>query len=454
MDVEENIQKIDLLKKEIDELRPIDIETEKRIMQKFRLDWNFHSNNLEGNSLTFGETKSFLLHGITAEGKPLKDHLDLKGHNEAILLLDDIIKNKRPLTEAFIRELHEIILHEPYERPAITPSGEPSIKRIEIGRYKKTPNHVQTVTGEIFYFATPEETPALMNDLMDWFENVSNDKKTHALTIASEFHYKFIRIHPFDDGNGRIARIIMNLILMKSGFPPVIIKTQEKKEYFQALQVADGGNISSFTNYVGEQLINSLQLFLRGARGEDIEESDDIDKRISLLKIRLEQESQKIIYDSTTILGIFEESIEPLLKEIFAKLNQFDELFFKKTITCYSNSGSEQKMHNRGSTPNSVDAVKIIKRLVTQSGVWAKMISFDIHWDSFLKTEDKEFSVKVKFSIDFSRIEFNFMSDNLNSPESSFKIFYHRKNDQGKFQKIASILANKVLSQISEQLGE
>ena len=132
MELNETIERIDTLKSEIDSLRPISPDIEKKIWQKYRLDWNFHSNNIEGNSLTFGETKSFLLHGITAEGKPLKDHLDIKGHNEAILLLDDIVKQKRPLTETFIRELHEVILHEPYENPAITSDGKSTTRRIEI----------------------------------------------------------------------------------------------------------------------------------------------------------------------------------------------------------------------------------------------------------------------------------------------------------------------------------
>src|SRR4051812_42357156 len=106
-------QNINHLKSEIDALRPLAKDTEGRIQQKFRLDWNYHSNNIEGNSLTFGETKTFLLHGITAAGKPLKDHLDIKGHNDALLMLEDVIKDELALNEKFIRELHEIILHEP-----------------------------------------------------------------------------------------------------------------------------------------------------------------------------------------------------------------------------------------------------------------------------------------------------------------------------------------------------
>ena len=105
------------LKESLDKLRPIDVEQENRIMQKFRLDWNYHSNHLEGNSLNYGETKALLLFGITAQGKPLKDHFEITGHNEAINWVTDMVKGERPLTENFIRELHKLLLKEPF-RPA------------------------------------------------------------------------------------------------------------------------------------------------------------------------------------------------------------------------------------------------------------------------------------------------------------------------------------------------
>lgn len=109
------------LKNELDQLHPIPKEREEIIMQKFRLDWNYHSNNLEGNSLTFGETKALILFGITAQGKPLKDHFEITGHDKAIKWVMDVVKGEYPLNENFIRELHTLLLKEPYEVDAITP---------------------------------------------------------------------------------------------------------------------------------------------------------------------------------------------------------------------------------------------------------------------------------------------------------------------------------------------
>ncbi|RZJ82990.1 MAG: Fic family protein, partial [Chryseobacterium sp.] len=281
------------LKQQLDALRPIGKEQEDRIMQKFRLDWNYHSNNLEGNSLTYGETKALLMHGITAQGKPLKDHFEITGHNEAINWIVEIVNGDRPLTENFIRELHILLLKQPYEVDAVTPDGKPTKKIIKVGEYKTSPNHVQTKTGEIFYFATPEETAAEMADLMAWYREKTGDEKLNPILIAAEFHYKFIRIHPFDDGNGRTARILMNFILMKFGYPPVIVKTEDKANYFAALQLADAGNIEAFIEYVARNLNRSLEIMIAGANGESVEEPDDIDKEIALLEKRLSGVGEK-----------------------------------------------------------------------------------------------------------------------------------------------------------------
>jgi Fic family protein len=289
----ENTLKAVALKSELDALRPINKEQEDRIMQKFRLDWNYHSNHLEGNSLTYGETKALILFGITAQGKPLKDHFEITGHNQAINWVMDVVKGDYPLTENFIRELHTLLLKESYEVDAITPDGKPTKKRINVGSYKTSANHVQTKTGEIFYFATPEETPAKMHDLLVWYNEKIAEAQCNPILLASEFHYKFIRIHPFDDGNGRTARILMNFILMKNHYPPVIIKTEDKANYFGVLQLADAGKIEDFIEYIAENLVHSLEIMIAGANGEDIEQLEDISKKIKALEQKIKDLKNK-----------------------------------------------------------------------------------------------------------------------------------------------------------------
>jgi Fic family protein len=159
-----------------------------------------------------------------------------------------------------------------------TSDGQIVTKKIEVGKYKSQTNHVLTKTGEMFYFATPEETPAKMNDLMQWYSEEIKKTDTIPVLLAAEFHYKFIRIHPFDDGNGRTARLLMNFILMSLGYPPVIIKTSDKTQYFNVLQLADAGNIEPFINYIAENLTESLEIMIKGAKGENIDDDDDFVK--------------------------------------------------------------------------------------------------------------------------------------------------------------------------------
>lgn len=317
------------LKEELDSLRPISKEQELKLMQKFRLDWNYHSNNLEGNSLTYGETKALILFGLTAQGKHLKDHIEIEGHNEAIQWIIEIVKGEYPLTESFIREIHSLLLKKPYTVDAFTPEGLPTTKRVEIGKYKSQPNHVLTKTGEIFRFATPEETLILMGGLIEWYCEKTSNENVNPILLAAEFHYKFTRIHPFDDGNGRTAKILMNFILMKYNFPPVIIKTEEKNQYFAALQLADSGIIEAFINYIAGNLVHSLEIMICGAKGESIEEPDDLDKELALLELRLNNGNQDVDKTLNLILNLYDNSIVPIFDKYFSGCQKFDRFYVK-----------------------------------------------------------------------------------------------------------------------------
>lgn len=391
-----NIEKAIKLKSDLDTLRPLSKEDELRIMQKFRLDWNYHSNHIEGNSLTYGETKALILFGITAQGKPLKDHFEMTGHDEAVKWIMDIIKQDRPLTENFIRELHKLILKEPYEVDAITPDGNPTKKRIEIGAYKSIPNHVKTKTGEIFRFASPEETPALMRDLLDWFRIETSKEGFNPVLVASEFHYKFIRIHPFDDGNGRTARILMNFIFLQNGFPPVIIKTNDKANYFSVLRQADAGILEPFIDYIAKNLINSLEIMIKGARGESIEEPDDIDKEISLLEQKLKSISQpiEISKDKESLLDIFDKSIAPLTKKFIEKAEKFEKFYIKNKFHIWVNNGS--------STPNKERALEVARESVKEDTI---SIRSGFSYTAFNQKgfQESNYSSSIEFQFDYTK---------------------------------------------------
>ncbi len=404
------------LKKELDSLRPISKENELKIMQKFRLDWNYNSNHLEGNTLTFGETKALLLHNITAKGKPLKDHIEITGHDEAIKWIEDVVKQERPLTETFIRELHELLLNEPYKVRAITPEGQPTKRVIKVGEYKSKPNHVVTQTGETFYFASPEETPAMMEDLLSWYRDSISKKEIDPVILASEFHYRFIRIHPFDDGNGRIARILMNFIFMQFAYPPVVIKSEDKKNYFLALQQADGGNLTAFIEYITEQLIHSLNLMISGAKGEKIADVNDIDKAISLMKVKLDSISKpfKTNKSQKTILKVFDESLLPLFNQFYEKCKKLDSLYISTDFIIFIDSSGSR-------TPDYNTAVQKVRDEIKES---TERLSVHYEFNHFNREGFEAFSHKSMIDITFFPTVYKVQNDSGKVGTVNFQIPY------------------------------
>ncbi|HEY3875527.1 MAG TPA: Fic family protein, partial [Candidatus Kapabacteria bacterium] len=217
-------------------------------------------------SYNYGETKAFLLHGLTAGGKPLRDSLEIKGHNEVILELESFVGSKAPLTEHLIREMHKKILGgEPFRIPAESSEGVRTSRDVVPGRYKQEPNHVRTATGETFYFTEPIAVAAEMRELINWYRMEEEKRERHPIVFAATLHYRFVRIHLFDDGNGRMARILMNLVLMQHGYPIAIVRTEDKNNYYRALQQADGDNLDPFVAYIAELVIASQQAWLQAA---------------------------------------------------------------------------------------------------------------------------------------------------------------------------------------------
>jgi Fic family protein len=371
-----NYQQIKNLKNELDTFRPLSKEQEGMIMQKFRLDWNYHSNHLEGNSLTYGETKALILFGLTAQGKPLKDHFEITGHDEAVKWIEDIVKQERPLTESFIRELHTLLLKESYEKRAKSPEGIITTRRITVGQYKTVPNHVETQTGDIFYFATPEETPAKMGDLMAWYQEKQAPNDVEPILLAAEFHYRFIRIHPFDDGNGRTARLIMNFILMRFGYPPVIIRTDDKQNYFNVLQLADAGNLEPFVDYIAQNLVHSLEIMIKGAKGESIEEPDDLDKEIALLEQKLKGVDGKIenVKTKESILQIYRNSFTELSVRLLDSSAKFNSFYGEVLVTVVIDSEECSLRSNTRDNFQTFD--NLIKRETTDINLFYTYLIF------------------------------------------------------------------------------
>lgn len=324
----EEIKSVDLKKNLIDEHRPFPKDLENKVFQKLKLDWNYNSNAIEGNQLSFGETVAFLNFGLTAKGKPFKDHLDIKGHNEAIQFMLQLIKENRPFSESDIKDLHKIILVEPYYSKTISHEGLEFEKEIKIGQYKTSPNHVKTVSGDIHYYTNPEEVPYEMNQLLEWYREAEKES-LHPVVLSAIFHHKFTAIHPFDDGNGRLARILSNFILLKHQYPVIVIKNNEKAEYYASLNIADNGIYADLIKLFAENIAHSFDIYQKAINGENINEPDDLDKEIDLFTKEMQVHDIKTIYFEEDKNFLSDTYLKKMLEYLLPKLFKIGQLFQK-----------------------------------------------------------------------------------------------------------------------------
>lgn len=221
-------------------LQPLNSRKQYLLSRRFMVDYNYNSNHIEGNTLTYGQTEFLLLFDkISGEGG-LKDFNDMKASQISLMMMEEQANKKSvPLTQNFIRTLHKTLLREDYTVYKTMPDGQQTSYTIHAGTYKTRPNSVITRYGTRFDYASPEETPALMTDLVDWFNKEEETGKLSPVQIASIFHYRYIRIHPFEDGNGRIARLMVNYILLRHDWPMVVVRYRDKSQYIEALHQTD-----------------------------------------------------------------------------------------------------------------------------------------------------------------------------------------------------------------------
>ena len=234
--------KVDELNKELNSKRPISKETLKSLKESINLEWTYNSNGIEGNTLTLRETQ-VVLEGITVGGKSLKEHLEAINHEQAILFLDDLIKDKEPITEWNIKNIHQLVLKE--------------IDNDNAGKYRDENVKIKGATHiPPDYLIVPELMEKLIINYEDW-------KKYHPIIRAALLHGKLVKIHPFVDGNGRISRLVMNLSLMNSGYLPVIVKKEKRLEYYNALDKAHTtGDYTDFVKLINELEIEMLNKYL------------------------------------------------------------------------------------------------------------------------------------------------------------------------------------------------
>ncbi|MFA6258046.1 MAG: Fic family protein [Candidatus Paceibacterota bacterium] len=220
-----------------------------KLREQFSIEMNYNSNAIEGNTLTLRETMLVLQQGITVKGKSLKDHLEVKNQAKAIEYLYEVVNSKKdiPLSEMLIRNLHSLVVQ--------------NIDGVEEGSYR---TYDVRITGSKHNPPPAFEVSHRMKDLLDWYKE--NKNKLDIITLATEFKHRFVYIHPFSDGNGRVSRIILNIILMKLGYPIVVILKNDRAKYYKALQKADKGKIEDLILFVSQAVERSLDLYIKAIK--------------------------------------------------------------------------------------------------------------------------------------------------------------------------------------------
>ncbi len=233
---------IERKKRELDTRRPLTKGELERLTEEFIVEYTYNSNAIEGNTLTLRET-DMVLRGLTIGRKPLKDHMEAVGHKEAFDFVRDLVKEQMPLSESIIKQIHYLVLAD---------------KREDRGVYRKVPVRIMGAKHVPVqpYLIQPE-----MEQLLEDYRN----RAEHIITRLARFHIEFEGIHPFIDGNGRTGRLLVNLELMKAGYPPIDIKFADRISYYNAfdeyhVKHNPGAMEKLFAGYVNARLDSYLMM--------------------------------------------------------------------------------------------------------------------------------------------------------------------------------------------------
>ena len=234
---------VDDLKKEIDSYRPFNKKLLNELQQFYRIGFTYSSNALEGNSLTESETKVIIEDGLTIGGKTIREHSEVLGHSDAYTFLNTLAKNSI-ITESNILELHRLFYFRIDDKKA--------------GRYRKQQVYI---SGTDYLPPKYNDIPGLMKDFIS---SISEVKETlHPVTLAAKLHERIATIHPFIDGNGRTARLVMNLSLIQDGYPIIIIPPILRNDYITSIRLANTGDTEPFFNFISNVEYESSKDYLR-----------------------------------------------------------------------------------------------------------------------------------------------------------------------------------------------
>jgi Fic family protein len=244
------LKSIEGKKRELDAFKPFSPEIVRKLDEQFILEWTYNSNALEGNTLNLQETDLVINRGLTIGNKTLKEHFEAINHKDGIQFLYDFIKKKKELDEKVILEIHKIILK--------------NISAIDAGQYR---NVNAMIMGAVHLPPPAVKIPKLMMEFIEWYYEYKS--KLSIVELAGWVHYKMVYTHPFIDGNGRTARLLMNLLLIQNGYPPAVILNIDRRKYYQALKEADREHYNNYFNFIGRSIERSLLIYLNTLKSKN-----------------------------------------------------------------------------------------------------------------------------------------------------------------------------------------
>ncbi len=265
-----NYDRLTQKKQQLDSFRPLPLALTRNLEDWFKVELTYTSNAIEGNTLTRRETAVVIEKGLTVGGKSLKEHLEATNHAHALDFVHSLIKkNPAQFTAKDVLGIHNIILK--------------GVDDENAGHYRSVPVRI---SGAMVVLPNPRKVLDLMDDFQTW---LTAKHDLHPVAFAGEAHYRLVSIHPFVDGNGRTARLLMNLLLMMAGYPPAIIRKRDRLAYIASLEKAQlGGSKEPYEKIISKAAERSLDIYLKAARGEsatlDNLDADDLLKIGELAK--------------------------------------------------------------------------------------------------------------------------------------------------------------------------
>jgi Fic family protein len=237
-------EKIDDLLEQLNNSRPLTQGELERLRDEFLIDFTYNSNAIEGNTLTLQETALIINEGITIAQKPLKDHLEVIGHKEAYFYIEELVKQKIPLSEKVIKDIHSIVLMD---------------KPQDKGVYRRVPVRIM---GAVHEPPQPYLVPVQIEQLILEYEEMK--KTMHPIERVALFHLKFEGIRPFIDGNGRTGRLLLNLELMKERYPAINVKFADRRRYYDCITAyhESNGNPEAMVQMVATYVYETLERYL------------------------------------------------------------------------------------------------------------------------------------------------------------------------------------------------